>query len=130
MTNLNQNILEMIRNSEGHLTAEEVFLMAKKKKINVSMASIYRILNKLVDEGLIRKISISGKLDVFDKTLVDHEHLVCSKCGKIMDIHIKDLKKKLAKETGVEIDNYELIINYVCDDCKKKEKRKWRNLNV
>ena len=69
-------------------------------------------------------ISVSGKLDVFDKTLVDHEHLVCSKCGKIMDIHIKDLKKKLAKETGVEIDNYELIINYVCDDCKKKEKRK------
>lgn len=124
MTNLNQNILQMIRNSEGHLTAEEAFLLAKKKKIDVSMASIYRILGKLADEGLISRFSVAGKPDVFDKTLDEHEHLVCSKCGKVKDIHISDLKKKLVKEIGVEISDYELTINYVCEDCTKKEERK------
>lgn len=123
MTNLNQSILEMVRNSEGHLTAEEAFLLAKKKKIDVSMASIYRILGKLADDGLIRRFSVSGGADVFDKTLDEHEHLICSKCGKVKDIHIKDLKKKLIKEVGVEISDYELSINYICDDCKKKEER-------
>lgn len=121
MTNLNQNILQMIRNSEGHLTAEEAFLLAKKKKIDVSIASIYRILAKLADDGLISRFSVAGKPDVFDKTLEEHEHLVCSKCGRVTDIHISDLKKKLVKETGVEIDDYELTINYVCNRCKKKE---------
>ena len=123
MTNLNQSILEMVRNSEGHLTAEEAFLLAKKKKIDVSMASIYRILGKLADDGLIRRFSVSGGADVFDKTLDEHEHLICSKCGKVKDIHIKDLKKKLIKEVGAEISDYELSINYICDDCKKKEER-------
>lgn len=121
MTNLNQNILNMIRNSEGHLTAEEAFLLAKKNKINISMASIYRILGKLADEGLIKRFSVPGKPDVFDKTLDEHEHLVCSKCGKVNDIYIKDLKNKLIKETGVEIDNFELTINYICDECRKKK---------
>lgn len=121
MTNLNQNILEMIRNSEGHLTAEEAFLLAKKKKIDVSIASIYRILAKLADDGLISRFSVAGKPDVFDKTLEEHEHLVCSKCGRVTDIHISDLKKKLVKETGVEISDYELTINYICEDCKRKE---------
>lgn len=124
MTNLNQSILEMVRNSEGHLTAEEAFLLAKKKKIDVSMASIYRILGKLADDGLIRRFSVAGGADVFDKTLDEHEHLICSKCGKVKDIHIKDLKKKLVKEVGVEISDYELSINYICDDCKKKEGRR------
>ena len=123
MTNLNQSILEMVRNSKGHLTAEEAFLLAKKKKIDVSMASIYRILGKLADDGLIRKFSVSGGADVFDKTLDEHEHLICSKCGKVKDIHIKDLKKKLVKEVGVKISDYELSINYICEDCKKKEER-------
>lgn len=123
MTSLNQNILEMIRNSEGHLTAQDAFLLAKKKKINISMASIYRILGKLADEGLIKRISVSGKSDIFDKTLIEHEHLICSKCGKVSDIHIKDFRKKLTKEIGVEINDYELVINYVCEHCRKKEKK-------
>ena len=55
MTKLNQQILDMINSSNGHLTAEEAFLLAKKKKIEISLASTYRILNKLVKEGLINK---------------------------------------------------------------------------
>ena len=124
MTKLNQKILEMIRDSEGHLTAEQVFLLAKKKKTNVSMASVYRILGKLVDEGYINKFSVAGKPDVFDKTLQDHEHLICSKCGKVTDIHIPKLKDKLSKQTKIDIETFSLSINYVCEDCKKKEKKK------
>ena len=124
MTNLNQQILTMIQNSSGHLTAEEAFMLAKKKKIDVSMASIYRILSKLAENGYIRKIRIAGKPDVFDKTLSEHEHIQCSVCGKITDTHINDFKKILIEQTGVNIDSYDLNINYVCDDCKKKGNKK------
>ena len=124
MTNLNQRVLEMVRDSEGHLSAEDAFFLAKKKKINVSMASIYRILGKLADDGYLRRFSVAGKPDVFDKTLEEHEHLVCRKCGKVTDIHIANFKNMLKKQTGLIIDDYDLSINYVCEKCKSKERRK------
>lgn len=121
MTKLNQELLEMIRNSDGHLTAEQAFLMAKEKNIKVSMASVYRILTKLNEEGYISKFTNQDKVDVFDKTTEDHEHLVCTKCGKVSDLHIKDFKKILIDECGVKnFDSYNLCINYICDECKKK----------
>lgn len=124
MTKLNQLILDLIRNSEGHLTAEQVFLLAKKKKINVSLASIYRILGKLADEGLINRFSVASKPDVFDKTIDQHAHLICRKCGKVEDVYIKDLKKILCKQIGTDIDSYELNVNCICENCRKKEKTK------
>lgn len=123
MTNLNQQILDMIQTSDGHLTAEEAFLLAKKRNINVSVASIYRILGKLVEEGLISKFSIAGKADVYDKTVVNHSHLKCIKCGKIVDADVKNFKKILSKQLGTNIYSYELNMNYVCEKCAKKEKK-------
>ena len=112
----------MIRDSEGHLTAEQAFLLAKKKKINVSIASIYRILGKLADDGYIKRICVAGAPDIFDKTLSDHEHMICSRCGKVSDIHIADFKKMLEKKIGIEISEYDLSIKYVCKECRSKER--------
>lgn len=123
MTKLNQNILNMIQSSDGHLTAEQAFLLAKKKKIDVSMASIYRILGKLSEDGYIKRISVSGMPDVFDKTLEEHEHLVCYKCGIVEDIHINDLKKILSKQVGFDVKEYDLNIKYLCKHCRKKGER-------
>ena len=121
MTKLNQEILEMIRCSDGHLSAEDAFLLAKKKNIDVSMASIYRILSKLAEDGYIRKISIPNQADIFDKTIENHEHLVCKVCGKVKDIHINNLEDVLIKATNLKkIDNYSLCIDYICDNCNKK----------
>ena len=119
MTNLNQQILNLVRESEGHLTAEQAFLLAKNKGINVSMASIYRILGKLADDGLINRIHVANKPDIFDKTISEHEHMICSRCGKVKDIHINDFKKILIEQTGInDIDSFSLCIDYICEDCK------------
>ena len=124
MTKKNQAILQMIRDSEGHLTAEQAFMMAKEKGIDISFASIYRILGKFADEGYIRRIKVTSGNDIFDKTTKEHEHLICSKCGKIKDIHILGLKKILIKQTGInDISSYNLCIDYVCEECQKTEKQ-------
>jgi len=123
MTKLNESILKIVRESNGHLTAEEVFLLAKAKNVKVSVASTYRILNKLAQDNYIKRISNMGDKDIYDKFVNDHEHLVCSVCGCISDINIKDFKKRLEKELGVKIDSYDLSIKYVCEECGKKEKK-------
>ena len=120
MTKLKQDILNLIQTSKGHVSAEEIFFMAKEVNISISMASTYRILGELADKGLIRRIKVTGEKDIFDKTLIDHGHMVCIKCGKISDVNIPNFKKIIIKETGIkDFDSYDLCINYICDDCKK-----------
>ena len=124
MTKLSYEVLQLLQNSCGHLTAEEIFLLAKKNKKDISLASTYRVLNRLVEEGMIKRINIPGEKDIFDKTIDDHEHLICSKCGKITDVHIKDVGKLISKNVNVKnIVSYDLCINYICDDCLKKKIR-------
>lgn len=123
MTNKQKELLELIKKEKKHLTAEETFLLAKNKGLNISLASVYRILNALVENKQLRKVSNVYKEDVYDIWVEEHEHLVCSKCGKIQDIKIKDFKKVLSKYIDVDIDNYDLCIRYICDDCKKKGRK-------
>lgn len=119
MTELNLKILDMLRNSEGHLTADEAFFLARKKKINVSLASVYRILTNLADKKEIQRISVPGHNDVFDKTTEAHGHYVCERCGKVKDIEINNLKDFLEKNIKEEFKTFNLTINYVCNECKK-----------
>lgn len=120
MTELNENVLTMLKNSEGHLTAEEAFMLAKKKKINISYASIYRILGNLASEGKIQRLSIPGHSDVFDKTIFEHSHMVCKKCGKVKDLDSSKIKNALLKSVNEEFDSFNLTINYICKECRKK----------
>lgn len=120
MSKLEKEILNLLCGSTKHMNAEEIFLLAKDKKIKISLASTYRVLSSLVEKDLIKKIKIKGQVDVYDKTTIPHDHMICDKCGRISDITIKDFKKKLEKETGVSINDYDLTIHYICDKCKKK----------
>lgn len=120
MTELKEKVLTMLQNSEGHLTAEEAFIMAKRKKIDISFASIYRILGDLANEGMINRLLIPGHSDVFDKTTSEHSHLVCKKCGKVKDIDSKKIKSALKNSIKEKFDTFNLTIDYICKDCRKK----------
>jgi len=120
MTKLNQTILETLRTSEGHMTAEEMFLFCKQNNIKVSLASTYRILGNLADEGYIKRLAFAGQPDVFDKTLDEHQHLVCDSCGKVKDILIKDFKGIIEEAANEKITSYSLTLNYTCRSCKKQ----------
>jgi len=119
MTNKQKLLLTIIKEQKEHLTAEQIFFLAKEKKMKISLASVYRILNVLVENKEIKKVSNIYQQDVYDIWLDDHEHLVCSKCGKISDIQIKDFKQMLVQYTNVNICDYDLCIHYICEECKK-----------
>ena len=116
MTDLKRNILSI---AEGHNTAEEVFMKCKQSGIKVSYASVYRILADLVSEKQLKKIPVSGQPDIFDKTTCDHEHIICSACGKIEDIDL-NLSKTLKESTDIDFDSYDLTLKYVCSKCQSR----------
>ena len=113
-------ILEIINNSNEHMTAEQVFFTLKSIHPSVVLATVYNNLNNLYKQGKIRKISIEGCPDRYDKT-IRHDHLVCRCCGKLSDIYLEDITSELERQTGFSIDGYDLKVQYICPECKAKE---------
>lgn len=120
MTKYAKEILDIINNSDEHLTAEDIFLKLKEKNSNGVLATIYNNLARLCSEGLIRKVSFDGNKDRYDK-ITRHDHLVCKRCGKISDICSMDLTETIQNQIHIPVISYDLKINYICEDCYKKE---------
>ena len=122
MTRYEKKIYEIINSSYDHMTAEDVFAELKKAFPSVSLATVYNNLNKLWAAGLVRKISLQGMPDRYDR-VERHDHLVCRGCGRLVDIGLADLTGQLQEQTDVPILAYDLKLIYLCDDCKQKLQR-------
>jgi len=121
MTKQRKLVLDIVENSCDHLTAEEVFFKAKEEMPNIALGTVYRNLNILVDEGLLRRLTIAGHPDRFDNTRIEHEHLICKNCGKLSDFRIEGIKEKLKEASQENVQSYELNAYYICEDCCNQE---------
>ena len=113
-------ILDLINHSGTHLTAEQIFLRLKQTHPSVVLATVYNNLNTLHQQGKIRKISIEGQPDRYDRN-TRHDHLVCRRCGGLSDICLSDLTADLERQTGFSIDGYDLKIQYLCPRCRQAQ---------
>ena len=120
MTKYEKEIFAIISTSREHLTVEQVFNKLREIHPKVVLATVYNNLNKLLEEGLIRKVSIEGMPDRYDRT-EKHDHLVCRHCGKLADIKCRDLTSSLHEQLGDEFLYYDLKVYYLCPECRKKE---------
>ena len=125
MAKYSSGILEIVNRVGGHMTAEQVFLEMKRQYPSVVMAPVYNNLNTLCAQGVIRRLSVEGQPDRYDRTL-RHDHLVCRSCGKLKDVFLGDLTEYLRTETGLDIDSYDLKLSYVCDECRGKARPEGR----
>lgn len=112
-------IEDIVNGSNDHLSVEQVYLRLKEKEPKVVLATVYNNLNRLMEEGKIRKVAVAGYADRYDK-MERHDHLVCKQCGALQDIYLKDLTSQLRKQIGEEISSYDLKVSYICPSCRKK----------
>ena len=124
MTKQRQLILEILNHSDRHLTADEIFFLAKLKMPSIAMATIYNNLNAMHEAGMINRLHIDGTADCFDKIVEPHDHLLCDRCGKITDLRLPSLSKSIEETLGFEIETYDLTVHYVCPECKSAQKRR------
>ena len=123
LTKYGKKILEIVTASSGHMTAEEIFDALRHTYPAVVLATVYNNLNRLCQEDLIRKVSVEGMPDRYDRTL-RHDHLVCKQCGRLLDIDLGDLTAQLEQMAGISILSYDLKLMYLCEDCRKKLSKK------
>ena len=124
MTKQRELIMNILKQSDRHLTADEIFFLAKLKMPSIAMATIYNNLNAMNEAGLINRLHIDGVADCFDKITEPHDHLLCDRCGKITDLHLPSLSDTLEAQIGSPIEDYELPVHYVCPACRNAPRRR------
>jgi len=90
MTNQKLKIMEYLAKVKTHPTAEDVYRAIKKDLPQISLATVYRNLNLLAEQGKILKLEVNGEFR-FDGDLCHHQHCVFRKCGKIIDVNQKEI---------------------------------------
>jgi len=119
MTKNRRLILNIIKDSKGHLTADEVLAAARNENPSIAKGTIYRNLGLMVDEGLLRKVTVIGSPDRYDARTEPHQHMICASCGSIRDVKFDTLKSKIEQSVGTEILSFEMQINYICPQCRE-----------
>ena len=120
MTRQRELVLRIIHNSDEHLSAQEIFFEAKALLPSISMATVYNSLQYLCEAKLIRKLSVEGGVDKYDKSCVPHAHLVCRECKRLSDVDSGGLGEVLSSFLKIDALSYSLNVEYVCDDCRER----------
>ena len=114
-------LLGAIRSTDTHPTADELFQIVRRDLPAISLATVYRNLNYMVEEGLVRRIAVPGMTDRFDHCLESHDHMICDHCGGIFDFSLPfDLGSEIAQSIGGPISSYALVVRGVCPACREK----------
>ena len=108
-TQQRQIIWDEIRNSSNHRDAEEIYLIIKKKnKIKVSRATVYRTIDVLVKNNLVRKMELGDGRALYEHKFEEehHDHMICVETGKITEFYnekLEELQEKIVKDQGYEL---------------------------
>lgn len=104
-----------------HPNASEVFLAMKEILPNIGIATVYRNLNAFAEAGLLTRISTSGEADRFDERIDDHHHMICDRCGCVVNFerspHEQELASALLKSHGFDTRTQSYIVRGVCKKC-------------
>ena len=113
-------ILEELRKLDTHPTANELYPIIKGKMPSISLATVYRNLNLLADQGIISRMEHAGSQKRFDANTDLHYHFRCNDCGKVYDLEINEIssmKKIMEKIKGHDVEGYKLEFCGVCESC-------------
>lgn len=114
-------IKKYLKSVKTHPSAEDVYEALKNEYPNLSLGTVYRNLNLLVENQEAIKINTKSNILRYDGNISYHCHFVCKTCGCIEDIHIekiKEMDKVLESVSCGEIENYELNFSGICNKCK------------
>ncbi|MDD3400250.1 MAG: transcriptional repressor [Eubacteriales bacterium] len=120
MTNQRKTIYDVIIGSPEHLSAEEIYLRAKKRYPSLAMGTVYRNLKLMEDAGEILHIRTPDGADRYDKTTSKHDHMECIQCGQFVDLPTHDLLGLIREQTGMEIQSYQINAKGICSECMNK----------
>ena len=118
-------ILEIFqKNSERHLSAEDVYRLLLADKLEIGLATVYRVLTQFEQAGILSRNYFETGKAVFELNEgTHHDHIVCVDCGRVEEFHDEEIEKRqydVASQKGFVIVDHTLAIYGRCMQCQKK----------
>ena len=107
-TDQRQAIWDEIRNNNEHRDAEDIYNKLKERNVKVSRATVYRTIDVLVKNKLVRKMDVGEGRSLYEPRLTDehHDHMICLDTGDIVEFYnkeLEDLQDTIAKKHGYKV---------------------------
>ena len=118
-----QAIMDFLYTRKDHPTAEVIYKGVREVYPNISLGTVYRNLNLLADERIIRRVKGLNGSEHFDADTSDHQHFLCRKCGCVSDLYLKDtgfidsLMESAASDFRGQIFASDIYFWGTCEDC-------------
>ena len=114
-------ILQILQETENqHISAEDVYKILIEHGEEIGLATVYRVLNQFDDAGILNRHHFEGGKSVFEISHKDHhDHLVCLKCGKVIEFEdeiIEERQEMIAKKHKMKLTHHSLYLYGECTD--------------
>ncbi len=122
MTRQRKIILEELRRVNTHPSADEVYDLVRRKLPRISLGTIYRNLEVLLQLGEIQRIELCGNLKRYDGNPATHYHIRCIRCGRVDDVALspcQDLECQIHCSTDYQVIGHRLKFFGYCRDCQQ-----------
>lgn len=117
-------LLDLLRQKGGHMDADELYRLAREKQPRISLSTVYRSLRLFKQLGLVEELHLKEDHHHYEGKLQEHFHLVCLRCGRIVEFAsplIDKLKQKMAREKSFDIQGAEVHLTGLCPRCRGQE---------
>lgn len=112
-------ILEVVKGTDSHPTAEWVYRRVRRRLPRISLGTVYRNLKVLAEEGLIQGLDNRG-FGRYDGNTARHHHFTCQRCGRVFDLEAegdRTLERRIAARTGFAIVSHRIEFYGLCSSC-------------
>lgn len=117
-------MLELMRSTERHPSADWIYHQMRELYPDISLGTVYRNLNQLTEEGLVKSVGVVNGQERFDAYIQPHSHFVCTRCGEVMDLPnciSEETIAPLGEQYGFVEQSYEFHIYGLCGDCANQK---------
>jgi Fur family peroxide stress response transcriptional regulator len=121
LTPQRQVILQYLKETDEHPTAEQVYQKIGEQFPGISLATVYNTLNMLKELGVIRELSYGDVSSRYDGNDSEHAHLVCQQCDQVIDIECPPEEAVFTDSlhrTGFMVSSYRLEYYGTCPSCQ------------
>ena len=125
-----ESIKASLMSRHDHPTADALYASIREEFPNISLGTVYRNLNLLVETGEIKKVNCGDGADHFDGNVSEHYHFVCRECRQIYDMVMDNLNTLSHLDSTAQeyapgiIDSHSVLFYGTCKNCLEKNKEK------
>jgi Fur family ferric uptake transcriptional regulator len=118
-----ERIIELLASESCALSAVEIEDSLRARGERIGRASIYRVLELLVEQELVERVTVGQGLSRFERILPSgehHHHLLCDQCGRLVAFDDPGLERaihRVSERLGARVDHHEVVLRGACEDC-------------